>query len=151
MSKACTLCGEEKPLESFYVSVGCNDGRAGQCIPCVKKRARIRHALKKEEIRAYDRQRSKLPHRMMLRAATIIKEKEEKPERVVARTAVSNAVRDGRLLQMDCAFCGADKTVAHHHDYDRPLDVTWLCQPCHHRFHALERMSAEAVRPATFR
>ena len=148
MGKACTLCGEEKPLDSFYAAKGCADGLAGQCIPCVKARARIRQIEKREEIRAYERTRAVLPHRVMQRAAWIVREKESAPERIAARNAVSNAVRDGKLRQQDCAFCGASKTVAHHHDYDRPLDVTWLCQPCHLRFHALENMSATASNPA---
>lgn len=148
MKKQCTLCGEEKPLEHFYKAVGCRDGRAGQCIPCVKARARIRQLVKREQIRAYERERSKLPHRRMQRVANLERETHNHPERKAARSAVSNAVREGKLLKMDCAFCGSSNTVAHHHDYARPLDVTWLCTPCHIRFHALERMAREAAIPA---
>lgn len=139
--KSCTLCNQVKSLDEFYKANGCADGHANQCIVCVKARARIRHVQKRDEIRAYDRQRSKLPHRVLQRVRQTQKEREQSPERYRARTAVNNAVRDGRLLKMDCAFCGASKTVAHHHDYSRPLDVTWLCTPCHARFHALETMS----------
>jgi hypothetical protein len=147
MEKKCTLCGSKKPLTEFYRAVT-KDGLANQCIPCVKARARIRNIVKKEEIRQYDRQRSKLPHRIEARARALQKEKQDKPDRVAARYAVSNAVRDGRLRKMDCAFCGSTNTVAHHHDYAKPLDVTWLCNPCHNRFHALELMAknAEAVK-----
>jgi ribosomal protein S27AE len=148
MEKTCTLCGESLPLESFYKAVGCKDGRAGQCIPCVRTRARIRQYVKRDEIRAYERERSKLPHRKMLRATNLIRERRDHPEKTAARTAVSNAVRDGKLLKMDCAFCGSSNTVAHHHDYARPLDVTWLCTPCHIRFHALEGMARDAKIPA---
>lgn len=144
MEKQCTLCGGTFPLESFYKADGCKDGRAGQCIPCVKARSRIRQVVKKDHIRAYERQRSKLPHRVVLRSAQILREKHAHPERMKARIAVSNAVRDGRLRKMDCAFCGSSNTVAHHHDYMKPLDVTWLCTPCHTRFHALETMALEA-------
>jgi hypothetical protein len=148
MAKRCTLCGEERPLEQFYANPQCREGRANQCTPCVKARARIRHAEKKEAIRAYDRERAKLPHRAMARAAQVIRAREANPEKTAARNAVNNAVRDGKLRQMDCAFCGDSKTIAHHHDYAAPLDVTWLCQPCHHRYHALERMAASAQVPA---
>jgi len=143
MEKNCTLCGSLKPLTEFYKAIT-KDGLANQCIPCVKARARIRQIVKKDEIRAYDRKRSKLPHRIEARAKALQKEAHDKPERIMARYAVSNAVRDGKLRKMDCAFCGSSNTVAHHHDYTKPLDVTWLCPPCHTRFHALELMAKNA-------
>ena len=148
MEKTCTLCGEVKPLSEFYKAPGCKDGLANQCKPCVKARARIRLIVKKDEVRAYERQRSKLPHRVEARVKAAQKEKRERPERVAARYTVGNAVRDGRLRKMDCAFCGSSKTEAHHHDYAKPLDVTWLCSACHSRFHALELMGKQAEIPA---
>ena len=51
-------------------------------------------------------------------------------------TAVSNALRAGRLVREPCLFCDATPAQAHHHDYDRPLDVTWLCPGHHALIHA---------------
>ena len=66
----------------------------------------------------------------------------DNPEKRAAHVAANNALRDGRIVKLPCAFCGAsDNLEAHHHDYSKPLDVTWLCRPCHRRFHALERMA----------
>lgn len=146
MSKTCTLCHETRPLSEFYAAPGCKDGIANQCKDCVRLRAKARRLQKIEQIRAYDRERSKLPHRAMDRARRYLRYKADNPEKRAAHIAVGNAVRDGKLLKMDCAFCGASSTVAHHHDYDKPLDVTWLCQPCHVRFHALEAMARAANR-----
>jgi hypothetical protein len=144
MSKPCTLCGVTKPLSEFYAAPACKDGRAGQCKACVKVRARNHRLQNAERIRAYDRERAKLPHRVLERAERFLRYVEQHPERRAAHIAVGNAIRDGRLLKMDCAFCGEPKTIAHHHDYNKPLEVTWLCQPCHHRFHALELMARKA-------
>lgn len=59
------------------------------------------------------------------------------PEKYRARTAVGNAVRDGVLQRPDaCESCGAIGPVeAHHEDYDKPLEVRWLCALCHGKQH----------------
>jgi hypothetical protein len=142
MTKACFKCGEAKPLSEFYRHGAMADGHLGKCKDCTKKDVRHHRLDNPEKIRAYDRQRASLPHRQALRNRTVAEYQAAKPERVRANTAVNNAVRDGRLIKQPCAFCGTSEPVeAHHHDYAKPLDVTWLCKPCHRRFHALERMA----------
>lgn len=59
-----------------------------------------------------------------------------------ANTAVSNAVRDGRLVKQPCGDCGAPVAQAHHDDYDRPLAVRWLCTRCHAATHNPEARAA---------
>lgn len=56
------------------------------------------------------------------------------PERIKARNAVSNALRDGRLERQPCEVCGS-RAEAHHLDYARLLDVKWLCKRHHERKH----------------
>jgi ribosomal protein S27AE len=38
-------------------------------------------------------------------------------------------------LRTPCIRCGEEKSLAHHEDYDKPLEVMWLCQPCHKQRH----------------
>lgn len=52
-----------------------------------------------------------------------------------ARIAVSSAIRDGSLNAAPCEICGEIKTEAHHEDYAKPLEVRWLCKPCHAKDH----------------
>lgn len=54
------------------------------------------------------------------------------PERYAAQQAVTVALRTGRLQKEPCLFCDEERVQAHHHDYDLPLAVTWLC-PWHHQ------------------
>src|SRR5882724_10098870 len=60
------------------------------------------------------------------------------PYRAVVYRAVASAIRAGDLIQPEaCSLCGlASKIHAHHADYGRPLDVTWLCASCHLCGHA---------------
>lgn len=51
-----------------------------------------------------------------------------------AQWAVNNAIRDGRMERGVCEVCG-DNAQAHHHDYERPLDVQWLCSAHHGERH----------------
>lgn len=51
----------------------------------------------------------------------------------------AKAVRQGKLMPKDCEDCGAltseNKIVKHHLDYSNPLEVIWLCIPCHQQRH----------------
>lgn len=57
--------------------------------------------------------------------------------KILARNAVYRALKDGKIYRQPCR-CGADKVQAHHADYDKPLEVTWLCAWCHAAEHRAE-------------
>lgn len=61
-----------------------------------------------------------------------------------AQDMVEKAVARGDLVRPDaCEACGSggqmrdgrSRIQAHHDDYNHPLNVRWLCQPCHHEWH----------------
>ena len=136
--RTCRLCSAEKPLVEFYAHPTGPDGHDTKCKECAKAYQRMR-ARTNPAVQEYDRARAKLPHRAALRKTISKRWAEKNPDKKQATTAVNNAVRDGRLTKEPCFFCGDDNRVhAHHHDYSKPLDVTWLCPKCHHRLHAFE-------------
>lgn len=66
-----------------------------------------------------------------------------------AHTVMSKVLRDGSLRRPDvCAACRKRKTTrAHHTDYERPLDVVFLCTGCHSRLHALAEQYGACAGP----
>lgn len=62
------------------------------------------------------------------------------PERGRACDIVARAIYAGRLKRQPCERCGrkgrpGNLIHAHHEDYSKPLEVTWLCGSCHKRRH----------------
>lgn len=52
------------------------------------------------------------------------------PKKYRAKLKVRYALSVGKLVRQPCQFCGK-KAQAHHDNYDKPLQVRWLC-PLHH-------------------
>jgi hypothetical protein len=132
----CRICGAHKDLSGFYPRQVRQCGTVGECKECTKRRVRLRR-VKDDGVRAYDRSRASLPERVNLRARITREWRQANPAAYRAQTAVSNAVRDGRMSKMPCEVCGSTENLhAHHDDYSKPLSVRWLCALHHHRYHA---------------
>lgn len=130
MKKTCKVCGLRKPLRDYYKHV------LSRCKEC-HKRAVTENRRTNPSVREYDRERAKTPERRKHSREITINWRGNFPERYKAQTAVGNALRDGKLKRGPCEKCGATENIhGHHHDYSKPLDVTWLCALCHHRLHA---------------
>lgn len=141
-TKTCSRCNAEKPTTDFYPHKAMRSGFLSACKDCTKARVRRHRSDNLDRIREYDRNRSNQPHRVAKRREIFEQYKTENPLRRKAHVAVGNALRSGKLQKQPCAFCSATEGLeAHHHDYSLPLDVTWLCKPCHRKFHGLERMA----------
>ena len=50
-----------------------------------------------------------------------------------AHGAVERALKRGTLIRSEtCEDCGEGGRIqGHHEDYERPLEVVWVCIPCH--------------------
>jgi len=124
--KTCFKCGAEKPLTEFYKHPRMADGHVNKCKTCNKADVRVNRRKNLEYYRHYDRNRG-------YRGSYSTKAKNK------TRWSTNNAVRDGRLDKPEsCQVCGCKpkKLEAHHHDYSRHDYVTWVCTPCHHKFHS---------------
>ncbi len=144
MTKPCFICKEIKPLNQFYAHKMMADGHLNKCKDCAKKEMRERHSVlmldPKFVLKERARQRAKEARKRS--EGRVRKETTEEGRnrtrryrakhglKYKAHSAVGNALRAGNLVEKPCDRCGA-KAEAHHDDYSKPLDVTWLC-PKHH-------------------
>lgn len=64
-------------------------------------------------------------------------------KQLAAYHQVRKAIKEGRLIKTNCQSCmDAGKPVeAHHDDYDKPLEVRWLCRQCHNDVHKFDRVN----------
>jgi hypothetical protein len=67
----------------------------------------------------------------------VVKWKKENPKKSNAHSLVVWAVKTGVLKRSEnCEECKKNcKTEGHHLDYDKPLEVIWLCKSCHSKKH----------------
>lgn len=147
--KQCVKCGALLPLSSFYKQKSMADGHLNKCKECAKKDSRENWRKNREYYREYDRKRDQSEDRKSAkrryiqsdegkeahkRACDKWKGNNEKKRR--AEVMAGNAIRDGKLIKQPCEICGREDSVhAHHCDYNKPLDVMWLCPICHRAWH----------------
>lgn len=148
MTATCIQCAAVKPSGEFYAHPNMANGHVNVCKECHKARMRVR-ARTNPAVQDYDRTRSKTPKRKEQGRKQAKAWREKNPNAYRAHSAVSYALRSGKMKKLPCEFCGTERVHAHHKDYSKPLEVVWLCARCHHRLHAtfpeLEgKMKAEA-------
>ena len=134
-SKECFKCKSVKPLDEFYKHSTMADGHLNKCKECAKNDVSNNRNQNLEKYRAYDRTRGKIPERIKANTEITRAWRAEDKRRNVAHSSVARAIRSGELIRKPCSRCGEAKSVAHHEDYDKPLEVVWLCQPCHKQRH----------------
>ena len=136
--KVCMKCFKPKPLNDFYKHPQMTDGRVNKCKECNKTENRINRTKNVDHYRQYDRDRFQddpIRRESIMQTAKVLRERY--PEKYKARTAVGNAVRDGRLIKPNvCSMCDSPGRIeGHHEDYSKLLDVIWVCPSCHSEFH----------------
>ena len=124
-----------KQISDFYPLARMKDGVFNKCKECYKKDVRENRLSKIEYYREYDSRRAKLPDRIKLATMQTKAWRNEDARRNRCHSAVSRAIKNGLLVPAPCKLCGELKSVAHHDDYDKPLEVVWLCQSCHVKLH----------------
>lgn len=154
--KSCITCKEVKDIECFYKHPGMKDGRLNKCKECQKKSSsdskKNNPERTREQGRKYARKQStkdkyallsKDPNYKLKRSIAGKRYRERYKKKTMARYIVAHAKRTGIIVPPDHCSCCMSKCNphAHHSDYNKPLDVIWLCDRCHKDWH----ISNEAI------
>lgn len=142
-TKICSECGQEKPLSEFNKNRGSKDGLQDRCRSCFSRYNKARYASDperhKRNVRTY---RENNPRKVF---ESRLKTCEKNPSKARAYKVVEAALACGEISNPGvCYGCGCSsdehRIEAHHHDYSKPLEIIWLCTPCHRRMDAQRRV-----------
>jgi len=145
--KNCSKCGEEKSFEMFYKNPDSKDGYRGYCKVCCEAISRvhdstehrkIQNQLSNKKYRESDAGRIANSNYIRSNRGKELRRKyyQASKHKVKAHGIVAKAIKNGELIRQACGVCGNEKVHAHHEDYDKPLDVVWLCHKHHMKLHA---------------
>ena len=99
--------------------------------PCGAERENPKHGYCRKCMNEYMRKRTaagKNGYRSLTPEAT---------KRQRARAYLGTYVKRGKVIKPDvCSRCeSTDRIHGHHEDYDKPLEVVWVCHSCHMDIH----------------
>lgn len=134
--KKCFKCKQTKDISEFYVHKQMADGHLNKCKQCSKKDVRRRYYEPESriKIKEYEKYRSQQAKRKALVLDYQRVRRNKYPEKNIARDKVNKAIHSGVIVRQQCEICG-NKAQAHHDDYNKPLDVRWLCLKHHRELH----------------
>lgn len=145
----CSRCKKEKHGSEFPNNACKPTGKVPYCTPCRSEKQSADREAKRDMFYARE-QRSRAKNREPARVAAK-RNNDAKPKAVYARGAVRNEVKHGRLVRGPCEVCGTTKNVrGHHDDYDKPLEVRWLCSVHHTEWHEANGPGANIDGPCLY-
>jgi hypothetical protein len=120
------------------------DGLLGKCKECTKSDVHANYHNKIEQFHEYESKRNRRPERKAQLYAATARRRRRRPEQKRAWDKVAQAKRTGKLVSASCSFCGATRKIeAHHDDYQKPLDVKWVCFKCHREREHGQKVTAQ--------
>jgi len=129
--KKCFKCHGVFPLTQFYKHPMMADGHLNKCKECTRKDSAKRLEIKKQDPEWVEKERIRHINKFRkYRHGT-----EEEVKKINARAMVTRAIAENKIKRLPCVVCGNPKSQGHHEDYDKPLEITWLCIRHHNDRH----------------
>ena len=148
----CNICKQLLPFEMFSKNKSKLQGINSTCKKCDKKQSLRYYYANRENVlpRMHKYYRDNKQKCRVVQKAYYLKHRPEYLERnrqerikyplkIQSRHELNHAIEGGELKRGRCEDCGKtpdqEKIYGHHEDYNKPLDIVWLCSSCHMRRH----------------
>jgi hypothetical protein len=147
--KECSKCGIEKPLDHFK-TIKKTGKLCSWCYfcsnECTKKWKENNKARIIQWRKQYNKDNADVLSKKSKQYYSENKERmldyfrkyhKENNQAQIARHKILNRKEHwGLIPPSECSGCGdVGRVEAHHDDYNKPLEVRWLCRSCHKQFH----------------
>ena len=149
----CNICKQPLPFEMFYKNKSKAQGINSTCKKCDKKR-NLRYYYANRENALSRMHKYYKDNKLKCRTVQKVYYSKHRPEylernrqerikyplKIQCRRKTYSAIGSGKLIRGTCCKdCGAnqERMYGHHEDYNKPLDVVWLCSSCHMRRHSV--------------
>lgn len=135
--KICFKCKVEQSVNNFYAHPQMADGHLNKCKICTRKDVSKNYLKNRDYYVEYEQRRNQTAERRSYQTRRCVKNRKAYPKQCKARDVLGRAVRDQKVIKPEqCQQCGKrDRIHGHHEDYEKPLEVVWLCARCHFRKH----------------
>jgi hypothetical protein len=146
MSRTCPKCSQEKDENQFY------QGKEKRCKSCMAEKYNKwvnseKGRIKRNEINL-KYTRSENGHIASRKAGKKYREKikgdpkfKKDPIKKRAAEMAAYHARQGNIKKTPCKICGSLNVMGHHEDYNKLLEVIWLCPRHHTQWHAEKKLA----------
>jgi len=130
----CKYCKEVKAAADFFSN---NKSRCKACCNIFQLEWKRKNPEKHRVLTARTREGRKDKQNEYYKAWYLKNGRNRDKKKQLAHSMVMLAVRSGELIRPEiCTDCkNPNKIEGHHNDYNKPLEVIWLCNRCHRKLH----------------
>lgn len=131
--KNCNVCHKVKEYGFFFKDKQRLDGYLPRCKDCDREYTRKKRVDNSSSYKEKDKR-----YYLLNKEKIILRRKEwylKNRDKALAHQKVKLGIKRGLLTKKPCEVCGDPKSVGHHEDYLKPLEVKWLCSRHHMRLH----------------
>lgn len=157
-TKKCKKCKKVKKVDEFYEDKRFKDGYFYMCRRCsceknkewakknkehlIKYRSlyydKNKNTLLKKSKLYYEKNKKRMMKQSKERKKELLKTDYGKQQSKCWKL-IERLIKQGKLKRKPCLICGNLRSQAHHEDYAKPKEITWLCNKHHRELHRKRR------------